>query len=592
MHLPHHFFEKLRNQIAISDVVRQHVTLTKKGSEYGGLCPFHTEKTPSFTVSDQKKFYHCFGCAAHGDIIKFVSETSGLTSKEAALKLAADYGIEVPKPTKEQARAYEENEEIMHALQVANQFFVTHLNKQVKKYLNTRKISEKTMEDYAIGFAPSGNAMQEYLETKKVPLKIMYAAGLVGKNESRDIYPIFRNRVMFPIKNIYGKIIAFGGRILGEGQPKYLNSPETLVFKKSETLYGEDKATGAAYQKKRIIVVEGYMDVIAMQSAGFLETVATLGTAVTIHHLGRLWRISDEIIFCMDGDNAGLKSMQKTILTVLPLMQNKQKASFVLLPDGLDPDDAVNEFGPNYMEDLLDKRITLSEMVWYLETRGKKFTTPESKASLEVALEEYIALSSNTALAKYMRSEFRHQIWSLGRKKKSVHISSLSPLTNLADTLDIVLYNIFALVLKSPIILSDEKIYNEFGEIDLMDEDMASIRMHILEIYNENGAVDLHLLEKVAQNSGFFDIFVLLSSRTAPFIDKMSLESQVIDPKNLWKLWIKRYESELLKKEYKSVVSNVDHSQTDADFERARAYMSQITKVEFEIRNMLEEMFG
>jgi len=165
-------------------------------------------------------------------------------------------------------------------------------------------------------------------------------------------------------------------------------------------------------------------------------------------------------------------------------------------------------------------------------------------------------------------------------------------LTNLADTLDIVLYNIFALVLKSPIILSDEKIYNEFGEIDLMDEDMASIRMHILEIYNENGAVDLHLLEKVAQNSGFFDIFVLLSSRTAPFIDKMSLESQVIDPKNLWKLWIKRYESELLKKEYKSVVSNVDHSQTDADFERARAYMSQITKVEFEIRNMLEEMFG
>ena len=191
----------------------------------------------------------------------------------------------------------------------------------------------------------------------------MHAAGLIGKNESRDIYPIFRNRITFPIRNIYGKVIAFGGRILGEGQPKYLNSPETLVFKKSETLYGEDKATGAAYQKKRIIVVEGYMDVIAMQNAGFLETVATLGTAVTVHHLARLWRISDEIIFCMDGDNAGLKSMQRAILTVLPLLKNQQKASFLLLPDGLDQDDAVNELGANYMEDMLEKRITLSEIL-------------------------------------------------------------------------------------------------------------------------------------------------------------------------------------------------------------------------------------
>ena len=591
MQLPHNFFEKLRDQITISDIVRQKVVLSKKGHEYGGLCPFHSEKTPSFTVSDQKRFYHCFGCGAHGDAIGFVAETSGMSYKEAAIKLAGDYGIEIPKVTPEQARADEESDQITQALSVANQFFTSQLNKPSKTYLQARKISDKTIEDYAIGFAPPGNVLQEYLESKKISLKIMHAAGLVGKNEGHDVYPIFRNRITFPIKNIYGKIIAFGGRILGEGQPKYLNSPETLVFKKSETLYGEDKATSAAYQRRRIIVVEGYMDVIAMQNAGFVETVATLGTAVTAYHLTRLWRISDEIIFCMDGDNAGLKSMQRAILTILPVMKNQQKASFLVLPDGLDPDDAVNEFGSSYMEDLIEKRITLSEMIWYLETRGKKFTTPESKAALEAALDEYVTLSSNAALGKYMGGDFRSKIWTLGRNKKTTHVSALSPLTNLACSLDIVLYNIFALVLKSPVVLGDEKIYNEFAELELEHEALDTIRMHVLELYSEKEIVNLQEVEKLSQNSGFFDIFVLLSARTAPFIDKMSLESDVFDPKDLWRLWVKQYECELLKKEYAAVLSNPGDID-DANFEKARVYMTQITKAESDLRIISEEMFG
>ena len=587
MQLPHNFFEKLRDQITISDVIRQKVVLSKKGHEYGGLCPFHSEKTPSFTVSDQKRFYHCFGCGAHGDAIGFVAETSGMSYKEAAIKLAGDYGIEIPKITPEQAKADEESDQIINALTIANQLFINKLDATAKTYLAKRKISSKIIEDYSIGFAPSGTVLQEYLESKNVHLHIMHAAGLVGKNEGHDIYPIFRNRITFPIKNIYGKIIAFGGRILGDGQPKYLNSPETLVFKKSETLYGEDKATSAAYQKRRIIVVEGYMDVIAMQTAGFTETVATLGTAVTAYHLTRLWRISDEVIFCMDGDNAGLKSMQRAINTILPIMKNQQKASFVVLPDGLDPDDAVNSFGASYMDDLLEQRITLSEMIWYLETRGKKFATPESKATLEALLDEYIALSNNGSLKKYMRDEFRSKIWALGKKKKTVHVSALSPLTNLANTLDIVLYNMFALVLKSPVVLGDEKVYNEFAELELEHEALDVIRMHILELYADNAIVNLQEVEKLSQNSGFFDIFVLLSSRKQPFIDKMSLESEVLDPKDLWKLWFKRYECELLKKEYAAILSNTD----DANFDKARLYIAQITKAESDLRVILEEMF-
>lgn len=588
MHLPHNFFEQLRDQINISDVVRQKVVLTRKGHEYTGLCPFHPEKTPSFTVSDQKKFYHCFGCSVHGDVIRFVAETAGMSYKEAAIKLAEDNGIEVPKPTAQQAQIYEETEEILQALSIANQFFVSQLSKPATRYLASRKMSDKAIIDYSIGFAPTGESMQKYLESKKIPLKIMHAAGLIGRNEAGDIYSIFKNRIMFPIKNIYGKVIAFGGRILGEGQPKYLNSPETLVFKKSETLYGEDKATGAAYQKRRIIVVEGYMDVIAMQHAGFLETVATLGTAVTEQHLARLWRISDEIIFCMDGDNAGIRSMRKVILTILPLMKDKQNATFLVLPGGLDPDDAVNSLGKVYIDELLVKRLGISEMIWYLETRDKKFTTPESKANLEAVFEEYIKLSSNTSLGKYMRSDFKNKIWSLGRRTKSTKISTLAPITNLVEPLEIVLYNIFALILTSSHLLEDENIYNEFMNIELVNETFDAIRSHILEIYSIKGDINILDLEKIAQNSGFFEVFILLSSRNAPFIDKMSLENQNLDHKLLWNLWIKRYECELMKKEYAGVLSDADES----NFAKARAYMEQINKAELAISAISDEILG
>lgn len=588
MHLPFNFYEKLRNQIAIAEIVAQKVTLTKKGHEYTGLCPFHNEKTPSFTVSNQKRFYHCFGCGAHGDVIRFVGETAGMTYAEAAKKLAEDNGIEIPKLTPAQAKIYEESDEILHVLSLANQFFTSHLSPLALKYLTERKISEKVIKDYDIGFAPTGSGLVEFLEAKKIPLKTMYSAGLIGKSETKEIYPIFRNRVIFPIKNIYGKVIAFGGRIIGEGQPKYLNSPETLIFKKSETLYGEDKATGAAYQKQRIIVVEGYMDVIAMQTAGIMETVATLGTAVTAQHLAKLWRVSDEIIFCMDGDNAGRKSMQRVISTALPIMKGQQKVSFLVLPERLDPDDAVRELGTGYMEDLIAKRLSLSEMIWHLETRGKNFNTPEAKASLEGVLEEYIKLSSNIVLAKYIRSEFKNKIWSLGRKTKPEHSSTIAPLTNLMGAIEIILYNIFALILKSPIVLEDEKIYNEFIEMEIGEEKLDTLRMHILDIYSHSGKLDIAELERISQNCGFSDVFVLLSSRLALFIDKMSLESLKIDPKFLWQLWSKRLECEVLKKEYGMILSNPD----EESFNKARSYITQIAIVEKAILQMTEEMLG
>ncbi|MBP7190396.1 MAG: DNA primase, partial [Rickettsiaceae bacterium] len=328
------FFESVRNRVYVSDVVRRNVMLTKRGVEYTGLCPFHDEKSPSFTVNDIKRFYHCFGCGAHGDVIRFVSETSGLSYKDAAIKIAQDNGIEIPKLSPKEEEIYKEIDQIHNVLDLACDFFKKNLTSKALEYLTSRSINSSIISDFSLGFAPSGGALQKYLESKKIPLMMMSKAGLVNKGEDGKLYEIFRDRIIFPIKNIYGKIVGFGGRTISDAMPKYLNSPETIVFKKNETLYGEDKAIGEAYKKGNVIVVEGYMDLIALHSAGFKNSVASLGTAVTSGHISKLWRSADEIIICLDGDAAGIRACSKVIDNVIPEVSYNKKVSFVVLPSG------------------------------------------------------------------------------------------------------------------------------------------------------------------------------------------------------------------------------------------------------------------
>ena len=276
--IPLEFYDLIRYQINISDIVRQKVNLNKKGSEYTGLCPFHIEKSPSFTVSDAKKFYHCFGCGAHGDVIKFMSQLSGLSYKEAAIKLANDNNIPLPKLTKEQEHIYEESDEIYNILELAVEFFTNSHNEYTLNYLNKRGIDEKIIQQFSIGFAPGGNKLQQYFDSKSIPLLSLVKAGLAGKREDSRIYEVFHDRIIFPIRNIYSKIVGFGGRVITDIQPKYINSPETLVFKKSDILYGENVAITASYKKNYAIIVEGYLDVIALHKAGYIESLASLVT--------------------------------------------------------------------------------------------------------------------------------------------------------------------------------------------------------------------------------------------------------------------------------------------------------------------------
>lgn len=589
MYQDNSFFDKLRENINVSDVVRQKVALTKKGQEHLGLCPFHNEKTPSFTVNDFKRFYHCFGCGAHGDAIKFLSETGGLSYLDAAKKLAGDYGIPIPKQSKEQIRINKKSGEIAELLSIVNNFFISHLNIQSKEYLQKRGISEEVTKEYGIGFSGNGKELIKFLEEKGISQYQMLDAGILAKGEDGDLYPVFRKRITFPIKNIYGKIIAFGGRILGDGMPKYLNSPESLIFKKSETLYGEDIATPAAYKNKRIIIVEGYMDVIAMQKSGYKECVATLGTAVTKEHLIKLWRIADELIFCLDGDEAGQRAMKKVISLLLPMLGSARRASFLVLPKGMDPDDAIKKYGASNIEKLVSQRLVTSEMIWHLETEGKIFHNPEERASLEGRLNKSITLIEDKILANHIKRDFKNKIWNLtnNRKQQKLQIKAGNiSLNDVKEEWEVIEYNLCAIIARKPDILGDADIYDQFIHLTFKNSNASTFQALIIEIYEEVGRVTTDILKEKMQKSSFFDLFVLLSSTETPILDLLSLNNAKTDYKLLWELFIKKYELELLKSEYAQAIN----SNKEEGFEAAKVYLEEIRNAELRLDELKEAL--
>jgi DNA primase len=584
------FFEQIRDKVNVSDIVRAKVSLAKKGQEYSGLCPFHTEKTPSFTVNDQKRFYHCFGCGAHGDSIKFVSETHGFSYMESAKKIAEENGIELPKQSAQQQRIFEVEEKILKALALASSFFQKHLTKNIKDYLYERSVSDEIISQYELGFSGSGKSLVKHLEENHISQRTMLDSGLVGKGDDGSLYPVFRKRIMFPIKNIYGKVIAFGGRIVGEGMPKYLNSPESLIFKKSETLYGEDIATGAAYQKKRIIVVEGYMDVIAMHRAGFKESVATLGTAVTQDHLSKLWRIADELIFCLDGDESGLRAMKKAISLVLPILGKNRRASFLVLQSKMDPDDVIKKYGNDYMNTLITDRLPTSDMIWYLETRNKNFHGAEDKAELETKLEEYLSNIEDNILKSHMKREFKNRIWNMsrdgGNRAKNKLTAKADSLPEVKEEVEIIEYNLCAIIVRYPEILDNEDVYDRFTAFSFKRAQLKEFQSLIIDLYSQNSALNTELVEANMQKSSFSNLFVLLSSRETSFLDVLSLDNNEADHNLLWELFVKKYELETLKSEFVSILS----SEHEEKFVKASAYLDEINRSELFINKLQETL--
>lgn len=422
MAFPPGFLDELRSRLTLSEIVGRKVTLRRKtGAEYAGLCPFHNEKTPSFTVNDRKAFFHCFGCGEHGDAVGFVMKTDNLSFPEAVEKLAHEVGLKVPRATPAERERAERAATLHEVVEQAARWFQKQLRLPVGRqgldYLRGRGLDEATIDDFRLGFAPDArDGLSGVLQREGVPLDKLIEAGLVIQpDDGRPAYDRFRGRVMFPIADRRGRIIAFGGRVMGAGEPKYLNSPETPLFHKGANLYCLDRARLASTRDEPVIVAEGYMDVIALHGAGFTGAVAPLGTALTEGQLGELWKLADEPYLCFDGDNAGRRAAWRAAERALPLLQAGKSLRFLSLPAGEDPDSLIRVRGVDAMRRALSLARPLADVVWELETEGKAADTPERRASLQRAVERRVAEIADPVVRDHYRSDIKDRFARLWR---------------------------------------------------------------------------------------------------------------------------------------------------------------------------------
>jgi DNA primase len=387
--------DELRARITLSTVIMRTTKLVRKGREWTACCPFHDEKTPSFYVNDQKQFYHCFGCGAHGDVISWMTEQRGLSFIDAIKELASEAGMEVPAPDPVAAKRAEKRAELVDVTTEAQDWFVQNLQsaegREALDYLKRRGLKPETLREFGFGYAPESkqalpNALPRFDE------RMLVETGMRIETEDGNKYDRFRGRVMLPIQDARGRVIAFGGRILEnrDGVAKYLNSPDTPLFDKGRTLYNLHRAAPAARQTGRVVVVEGYMDVVALAQAGIADAVAPLGTALTEMQLEMLWRMVEVPVLCFDGDAAGQKAAIRAITRALPLLAPMRSLNIVRLPSGLDPDDLIKEQGPGAMEKLLDNATSLLDFLWSYERDLKPLGSPEAKAGLKARLMEHV----------------------------------------------------------------------------------------------------------------------------------------------------------------------------------------------------------
>lgn len=424
------FIEDLKNRVLVSSVIGRTVSWDRRKTNAGkgdfwACCPFHAEKSPSFHADDSKGRYHCFGCKAGGDVFTFLMEKNGLSYPEAVEQLAADAGMELPISTPEEEHKQKIRASLYDVMASAAEFFVQELKmaggKVARDYLESRNVSPEVQKQFGLGFAPAAsNSLINHLAKAGISVEQMIEAGLVVASEGGSPHDRFRDRVMFPIKDSRMRVIAFGGRALSkEARAKYLNSPDTPLFKKGNGLYNYADARGEAHRSGKLYVVEGYMDTIAMHRANIRGSVATLGTAMTEQQLSLLWRTVPEPIVCFDGDGAGVKAAYRALDLALPLVSPGHSLSFVFFPDGLDPDDLLRRSGPDGLLACLGAPMTLLDVLWRRALELNDRQTPERRALFESDLAEAVATIQNEVVRKHYQSAVRDMCWNLfhpGRK--------------------------------------------------------------------------------------------------------------------------------------------------------------------------------
>ncbi len=404
--IPDAFIDDLLARTDIVEVINARVPLKRQGKEYSARCPFHDERSPSFTVSPTKQFYHCFGCGAHGTAISFLMNYDRLEFLDAVDELAKRAGMEIPRDT-QQRNENPDTKDLFAALEAAAKFFQRQLaaGDRARAYFDGRGVGEAVRAQFALGYAPDGySALKDALGIDERRMKLLDRAGLLSKNDRGHVYDKFRDRVMFPIHDRRGRVIAFGGRVLDkDASPKYLNSPETALFHKGRELYGLWQVRQAQSRIERLIVVEGYMDVIALFDHGIAEAVATLGTATTPDHAELLFRNAPDVYFCFDGDRAGRSAAWKAVESVLPRMRDGRQAFFLFLPEGEDPDSIVRHEGAPGFDARLQQATPLSQFFFDTLSDGIALSTLDGKARLAERARPLLAQIPDGAFGDLMR---------------------------------------------------------------------------------------------------------------------------------------------------------------------------------------------
>ncbi|MFT6077140.1 MAG: DNA primase [Myxococcota bacterium] len=503
------FPDELRSQINASDVIGKRVELKRKGKEHSGLCPFHNEKSPSFTVNDQKGFYHCFGCAAHGDIIGFTMQIDGLGFKDAVVQLADNYGIQIPviESSKQEQQYQEKVDRDSLLLENICQFFennlLSNIGGEALSYLYSRGLNNANIKTFRLGFAPtSADLLLRHLKSQSFSESELLASGIIGKNDNGKLYNKFKNRVIFPITNHKGKVIAFGGRILGEGQPKYLNSSETNLFKKGNNLYNLSNATKSIYDNKFVVVVEGYMDVISLSINGIENIVAPLGTALTIDQLQILARKSNDIVVCLDGDLAGKNAMKRTIDLVLPTINPHNTIRFAILPNKVDPDDFVRKNGRIAMKNFLQNADNLSKVLFDFQATDLKINhnqegliSPEKKAQLEANLFKKVDLIADANSKKHFSQYYKNLLYELGKNKK-FQTKNIAPKLVVNNNIDLDTRSryglaVIAIIVNFPDLRDYQDEFCVLINLEFINHELAIIKDHLINFLDSSPTANI-----------------------------------------------------------------------------------------------------
>ena len=448
--IPQSFIQNLLSRTDIIELIRSRVTIKKRGANYLGLCPFHTEKTPSFTASPTKQFYYCFGCGAHGNAISFLMTFDKMEFLEAIIELANQLGVEIPTETINQTKLPGSDEALTMLANVCQHYQrKLKLSPSAIRYLKSRGLTGETARRFVLGYAPNAWENLRFLIKNPKMQSQLVAHGLLIKKDNR-YFDRFRHRIMFPIRDVRSQVIAFGGRSLGDNLPKYINSPETLLFKKGSELYGLCEACQTHHPLPRALIVEGYMDVISLHQRGITYAVATLGTATNVRHLQKLLRYTREIIYCFDGDNAGRHAAWRALISSLPIMREGIHIRFLFLPQGEDPDSLIQKIGRDTFERKIQQASPLSDVFFSHLEQEIPIRSLDDKATFAKQALEYLSLMPKGLFYQLLRETLSKRLAINLKELENLSISSIAVPTIISKRVPSLAYHALSILAQAP----------------------------------------------------------------------------------------------------------------------------------------------